>query len=317
MISLEVSPGSNVKDSQPVHQSRNPSTNTKVTLVKWLTDNSETYKQSFDTTKINELMLKLNKVTSQAEDCSQENIDSMANEFKIIFLDAAKKSGMSKEIILKKPSSRRKNHKAWFNDNCREARLEYNKVKGSRKTHEEKRAAAKKYKQILREAKTEHNKALHSKLRTLKSSNPRDYWKLINISNKQQTEIDIGLDALKDHFQQLSQQQNPTSQIPSSEIYSQHSSSDMYNEINDPITVEELLKSVKKLKNNKAGGIDLIINEFFKYCPSSILHLAASFFNLILNSGYVPNEWTLGIIKPLYKGKGQRDNADNYRGITL
>lgn len=40
-------------------------------------------------------------------------------------------------------------------------------------------------------------------------------------------------------------------------------------------------------------------------------------FNLILNTGHIPEEWILGIIKPLHKSKGDVNNPDNYRAITL
>ena len=41
------------------------------------------------------------------------------------------------------------------------------------------------------------------------------------------------------------------------------------------------------------------------------------FFNLILDTGLIPDDWCRGIIMPLYKSKGSQDDPDNYRGITL
>ena len=38
---------------------------------------------------------------------------------------------------------------------------------------------------------------------------------------------------------------------------------------------------------------------------------------IVLESGIVPSEWTIGLIHPLYKKKGNPNDPNNYRGITL
>ena len=101
-----------------------------------------------------------------------------------------------------------------------------------------------------------------------------------------------------------------------------NTSSRVFNEfiehlINQPFTMPEITAAIKLLKNNKAGGVDNVINEFFKYCNNDFLELIVDFFNIVLNTGYVPTEWCLGIICPLYKNKGSVDDPDHYRGITL
>ena len=40
-------------------------------------------------------------------------------------------------------------------------------------------------------------------------------------------------------------------------------------------------------------------------------------FNIIYESGFVPEEWLIGLVKPIYKNKGDPTKPDNYRPITL
>ena len=82
-------------------------------------------------------------------------------------------------------------------------------------------------------------------------------------------------------------------------------------------TFDEILQNITKLKNNKSGGLDNIINEFLKFAPTSLLSFICDMFNTILNSGIVPEIWSTGLIMPLYKKKGDIYDPNNYRGITL
>ena len=48
-----------------------------------------------------------------------------------------------------------------------------------------------------------------------------------------------------------------------------------------------------------------------------MLPLYLKLFNRILDTGELPEDWLTGLIIPIYKNKGPRDDANNYRGITL
>ena len=89
------------------------------------------------------------------------------------------------------------------------------------------------------------------------------------------------------------------------------------NVLNTPFTEEEVRKVLLSLKNNKACGVDEIINEFLKAASDVMLTLFTKFFNVILLSGKVPEIWSVGLIKPIYKNKGSDSDPHNYRGISL
>ena len=81
------------------------------------------------------------------------------------------------------------------------------------------------------------------------------------------------------------------------------------NELNEKINMkfskEEILKCTKKLKNNKACGEDLIINEYIKSTTNTFIDIYEQSFNIIFETGIVPDNWLIGNIKPIYKSKGQ------------
>jgi len=96
----------------------------------------------------------------------------------------------------------------------------------------------------------------------------------------------------------------------------------VYNDINDnmlgqPITAQDISKSIRKLKNNKAHGLDQISNEFLKSAENTLLPVLLLLFNRVLDTGTIPENWTMGVIIPIYKEKGDQKSPDNYRGITL
>ena len=92
----------------------------------------------------------------------------------------------------------------------------------------------------------------------------------------------------------------------------------MYNEmLNGIITEKEVLDAIKGLKNNKAPGSDKLINEFFKNSPPFLVSIYTKLFNVVLDTGIIPETWTTGIIIPVYKNKGCPTDPDNFRAITL
>ena len=87
--------------------------------------------------------------------------------------------------------------------------------------------------------------------------------------------------------------------------------------LNRPFAIEELRKGIKYLKNGKGSGLDKVVNENLKANNDMMLLAYVNLLNIILDTGHISDNWTIGIIKPIFKNKGSKNDTDNYRGITL
>ena len=83
-------------------------------------------------------------------------------------------------------------------------------------------------------------------------------------------------------------------------------------------TMDEFNQAIKKLKRNKAPGIDNISAEHVIFSGHNLRRLLLLLLNSMLSSGHIPESFLRGIIIPIHKGKGKSvSDPGNYRGITL
>ena len=73
-----------------------------------------------------------------------------------------------------------------------------------------------------------------------------------------------------------------------------------------------LLRVVKIFKCNKASGYDDIVNEHIKSTINIFLPIYCKLFNIVLNSGLIPESWSEGVIFPIYKNKGDTKDPSSY-----
>ena len=83
------------------------------------------------------------------------------------------------------------------------------------------------------------------------------------------------------------------------------------------VSVEDVRKAVKKLKKGKSPGIDGITSEMLKCGGEALLEWLTRVCRVCVSGECVPNDWVRAIVVPLYKGKGDRNECKNYRGISL
>ena len=83
-----------------------------------------------------------------------------------------------------------------------------------------------------------------------------------------------------------------------------------------PIRFDEILSSVRKLKNGKASGPDDISAAMLK-SHIGIAEWLWDIVNKCWTEENLPQNWKLAEVVPLYKSKGKRSECGNYRGISL
>ncbi len=198
----------------------------------------------------------------------------------------------------------------------------------------------KQYNRIKQMKKRNYNKKLRENLEHLQSNNPQIYWKLWKSIIKKSNTTHSTL-TLNDHelyyANQISPPPTPYFDTEAMETFKDFVLTYMnYDEqeqfyrsedtdfskaltqdiCNSPISIEEIIASTKRQKNNKACGIDGISSEFFKYALDQLGDPMTLLFNLVFDNGDFPEIWAEGLICPIHK-KNKKNIADNYRKITV
>ncbi len=85
----------------------------------------------------------------------------------------------------------------------------------------------------------------------------------------------------------------------------------------DPPTLTEVKAAIRQLKGGKAAGCCGIHAELLKAGGDVAHESLLAVLNSSWNTGVIPSDWKKGIVVPLWKGKGDRQDCNNYRGVTL
>ena len=272
-------------------------------LNNWSKDKENAFRHNLD----------MNKITELENKCHQENID-----INLITEDLSHVYSSAERTLGIKPSYNQRQTKTG-NNTTKRLKRDYmkaaNRLKHDKTTENvrRKRNALKKYQKEIKRYYGKQSKKFIHKLRQTKSTNSKVYWNMLN--DHKQNVIKPNLEDLQQHFQTISniahtEEGNDTEQNTHYEVYDD-------NLLNAPISSDEIIKACSKLKDNKSPGGDNIVNEYIKASIPVMINVYTKLFNKILDSGVFPDAWSSGIIMPVYKNKGDRNNCNNYRGITL
>ena len=184
----------------------------------------------------------------------------------------------------------------------------------------ERRRTAKEYKKTVKKCKRNFDSNFANEIRNLKSNDPRQFWSLINKSSDSKNNMNEKQPSCEEFlnmFKMFGNDQAHADNNPDDNSENDQNPDENNHALNIPISTNEVLKAIKDLKSHKAHGLDYIINEFLQKSCSTMSIVFTKLFNVVLNTGIVPNDWTVGVIHPIYKNKGCKNDPLNYRGITL
>ena len=83
------------------------------------------------------------------------------------------------------------------------------------------------------------------------------------------------------------------------------------------ISDSEVLDQVQIMNISKSSSPDHVSPRIFKYVALAIHKHLAKLFNISLSAGPLPNIWKTAIFTPVYKNKGDVDNVNNYRPLSV
>lgn len=270
----------------------------------------------------------LNLLNSKISECTNEpEVQFCVSEFANIIHEVSAplfKKSIKPENVKSTFSNEKEN--PWYNDACHEKKYcflhmldKYRHLKTDENRVNMVKARSE-YKSVLRKSKYEYDREKTNKFVSSKNKNAKQYWNML----KELAHVkpaNIALSSFEEYFKAINNPADPFF-APDEDIlyfnerYVNDEFSIMFEELNLNFSQNEILQSIKQLKTNKSGGPDKLINEFFIHGKHVLVPVLCNLFNKIFECGVFPEEWSEGYIIPLHK-KGNLNDAENYRGITL
>ena len=264
--------------------------------------------------------------------CTQECINELTGNFTNrinsaagnLFTKTHKPNAIPRFSEMSKP---RQDRAIWYDDECKakksllKSTIRAYNLENSTETREAVFKARKDYKYFCRKKKLKFQRDRCLKMNEIRRTQPRKFWKLFK-QKRNSPKNDISLDQFFDHFKNLAssdienEEEDVETFLRNFDADYQNESTSRFEELDRRITQEEIKRSIKNLSRSKSPGGDNLLNEYFIEGMDVLLKPFELLFNVILDSGCFPSQWTEGTIIPLYK-KGAQDATNNYRGITL
>ena len=232
--------------------------------------------------------------------------------------------GQSKYVTHSKADKPRKFKSPWFTNACESARIE---LKSANKAYKKIRSPdnlntvivkRRQYCKVKRKARFDFKQKQKNTLHEISNTQPRKFWSEIRkIKGKKDNRSTLSADDFFDHFKNLfADEQQFQNDNVETELADDDLNQANVEALDCKFEIGEVILAIKSLKKGKSSGVDLLNPEIFIEGSDILAPILCRLFNYMFENSVYPESWTKGIIVPVPK-KGNLNDANNYRGITL
>ena len=278
------------------------------TYKKWDSRHVDTFLSNISSDSVDNLVLGLQP--------NKSCINAVVNEIACVFINAAETSF---PVHVQKTNPQ--NNKPWFGPQCHKARKRYhmarNKYRRLRNEHSRTtlQDSSKSYRKTMNLHINKHKWKNANKLRQMHTAKPKEYWRYLNTVTNNKSKVKTPpMQYFFEYFKNVNASEtHETFDFHESEYDAENSDQIL----NSKITESEISKAINGLKSGKSSGYDEILNEYIKTTKLTFMPLYSKLFNIIFDTGILPDAWLEGKIRPIYKNKGSQLDPENYRPITI
>ena len=87
--------------------------------------------------------------------------------------------------------------------------------------------------------------------------------------------------------------------------------------VHTPITEKEVSTAINSINKRKSADIHNLTIEHVLHAGKDIVTVLTYIINNIFKEGEIPSLLKIGLLSPIFKNKGSKNDAINYRGITV
>ena len=262
-------------------------------------------------------VLKLPEMETRLSSLRNQNIgpQGLASEITSILLDACELAEIQ-PVRIKNQSHC--SDKPWFDKECHKLKNSIKKLckklrnsKSDATIQPKITAENKKLKKLMKEKKKEYKLNIVNEM-NITGKNQKYFWKLLDKLDGPRFE-DMFKDCISgnrwtQHFKTVLREENREIVYPEDSLEQ--------GVLDYMITGEELDEASYVLRRDKSSGYDSLSNEMIKCLLETNPDLLVKLFNSVFHSNTKIEQWTMGIIAPIWKS-GPKMDPSNYRGISL